>query len=334
MQTDVVHKLVHDERGSGHISRVLHNRDEEIQNQYVRQEHEHASHTGDDSVHDEVFKPSVCHKHCHELTDFSYECIDPLHRIVSDSEGDLENEIQQCYENRECHPFVGHDGVNLVGDCLFVRRFLMRLICFSQCSLDKCVFGIHDGVFGICVKQFLKTFAFLSPRRDDFIPVWKALYDLLDVLVILQVFDSQVSCGISVAQRLVFLKQCLDAVDALLNLSAVVDVNMSCKPRVALCIDFYDSVEQFRYSGPVAAYSRADGHSQEVTQLLGIQLVTFCLKFVIHIESHNNPQVHIDYLCSQVKVPLDVGCVHDIDYDIRHIFDEILADIQFLRTIG
>ncbi len=40
----LVHQFVHDERRPGHISGILHQRDEEIQNQDVRQENKHAAH--------------------------------------------------------------------------------------------------------------------------------------------------------------------------------------------------------------------------------------------------------------------------------------------------
>ncbi len=110
-------------------------------------------------------------------------------------------------------------------------------------------------------------------------------------------------------------------------------MDVSCQFRVALRINLYDSVEKFRDTCSVTAYGRTYRHSQKVAQLLGIQLVTFRLQFVIHIQSHYDSEVHIDYLRRQIKIPFDVGCVHHVDYDIGNILDKIFADVEFLRAV-
>ena len=184
------------------------------------------------------------------------------------------------------------------------------------------------------MQQVFNPLLLLSPRSYDFIPVRKSLDDLLYVLVIFQVLDCQIPCGVLVPQRVVLLQKKLYPVNALFELGSVVDVDMSGEFRVALRVYPDDSVEKFRNPGSVTAYSRADRHTQEIAQLLDVQLVTFCLQLIVHIQRHHHSEVHVDDLGGEVQIPFNVGCVHDIDDDIRHIVYQILAHIELLRAVG
>ena len=45
-----MHQFVHNECRTGHIARILHERDEGIENQNLGQEHDDGSHTANDAV--------------------------------------------------------------------------------------------------------------------------------------------------------------------------------------------------------------------------------------------------------------------------------------------
>ena len=45
MQSHAVHQLIHDEGCTGHIARILHQRNEEVENQYLGQEHDDSPHS-------------------------------------------------------------------------------------------------------------------------------------------------------------------------------------------------------------------------------------------------------------------------------------------------
>ena len=103
--------------------------------------------------------------------------------------------------------------------------------------------------------------------------------------------------------------------------------------RVGMLVDLDDGVEQFRDTPAVAAHRRADGHAQQASQLLRVQLVAFVLQLVVHVQGHHGPEVHVDDLRRQVQVPFNVGGVHDIDHDVRHRIDEVLPHIQLFWRV-
>ena len=156
----------------------------------------------------------------------------------------------------------------------------------------------------------------------------------VDLLVVLQILDGQIAGGVPVPDVLVLLDQELDAVDALLQFRAVVDVDVSGQPLVVLLVDFDHGVQQLGDAGPVTAHGRTDRHTKKIAKLLDVEAVSPRLKLVVHIQSHHHAEVHVDNLGSEVEVPLDVGSVHDIDHDIRHVLDQVLADVEFLRAVG
>ena len=153
-------------------------------------------------------------------------------------------------------------------------------------------------------------------------------------MVRLEIFDREVAGGVFRADGLVLEDEVADAVDALLELAAVVDVDMAAQAGVALLIDLDDGVEKGGNALAVAAHRRADRDTEQVAQLLRVDLVALGLELVVHVQGHDGPQVHVDELGRQVEVALDVGRVDDIDDDVGHGVDEVLPDIEFLRRIG
>ena len=203
----------------------------------------------------------------------------------------------------------------------------MRLVGLGQCSLDECIFGIHYRRFRIGMQQVLDPLFFLDPGRDDFVPVRERVNDFFNVLVVFQVFDGQVSGGVLVAQRAVLLQQKFYPFNAFFEFSAMIDMYMAGKPGVAVRVYLYDRVEEFMDTCSVAADGRADRHSEKVSELLDVEFVAFRLQLVIHVQCHDDLQVHVNDLCGQIQVPLDVRRVHDIDDDIRHVLYQVFPDI-------
>ena len=108
---------------------------------------------------------------------------------------------------------------------------------------------------------------------------------------------------------------------------------MSCKVRVRLFVDAYDDVEEFVNAIASAAYSRDNRHTQEISQLLDVKLVSVCRKLVIHVEGHHHSQVHVDELRGKVQVSLEIGRVDYIHDDIRHVLNETFAYVKLFRTV-
>ena len=104
-------------------------------------------------------------------------------------------------------------------------------------------------------------------------------------------------------------------------------MDMSRQIRVGLLIYLDHSIEKSVYPFACTAYSRHHRHTEKPSQLLDVQPVTFSIKFIIHIQGHHNPEVHVYELGGKIKIPLKVGGVDDIDDYIRNFFDKILPHI-------
>ena len=145
MQSDLMHELVHDERGSRHISRIFQKRDEHIEYQYVRKEDQHAADASDDTVDDKILKPSCAHGRCDKGAYLLHQPFYPLHRILTEQECTLENQVKQEEEYRESQPFVGDERIDLVRKCISALLPLIRFICLGQSTLHESVFRIYQS---------------------------------------------------------------------------------------------------------------------------------------------------------------------------------------------
>ena len=211
---------------------------------------------------------------------------------------------------------------------------LVWFIRLSQSTLHKSILGIHQRRLKARAHKFADTRILFETRSNDLISILKSLNDFLNLLVVLQVLDRKITCRIFISDVGVLLKQHLDAVDALLQLCTMVDVDMSGNVRIGLLIHLHHSLKKLLDTLTATADRRHDRHTEKITQLLDIQLITLRSKLVIHVQSHHHTKVHVDELGSQVKVSLKIGRVDDIDHHVRHVVDQIATHIKFLRTVG
>ena len=86
----------------------------------------------------------------------------------------------------------------------------------------------------------------------------------------------------------------------------MIDVDVAGKAVIGPFINLYDGVKELRDAAAVTGNRGADGHAKEVAKLGSVQFVPLMLKFVVHIEGHHNPKVHIYELCCEVEVTLNV----------------------------
>ena len=330
----LMHQTVHDEGRAGHISRILEQRNEEIQQQDVRQEDKHAADSADDAVHRQILQPSVRHYHGNEGTELGHYPLYPLHRILPYHESTAEYQIQKHKEQRKGQPPVGHEGIYPVRQRVPSAFSLIRLICFRYRALDEGVFCVHEGRLHGIVEYALDPSMLLEAGGDDLVSVGQAFHHLLYLPVALEILYRKISGRIFIADGGIELDELLYAADRLFQFGSVIDMDMSCDVRIAVLINLHDRIEKSGQSVARTAYRRHDRHTEKITQLLDIQLITLCLKLVIHIQGHHHTKVHIDQLGGKVEIALKVGCIHDIDDYVRHLLDEILTDIKLFRTIG
>ena len=107
--------------------------------------------------------------------------------------------------------------------------------------------------------------------------------------------------------------------------------------RIALggiVIDLQHRVQKLRDTIPGPADRRTHRHAKQPAELPGVDTVTPCLQFVVHVQGHHGPEIHVLHLRCKIEVPFQVGSIHDIDDHVRDVPDEIVPDELLLRGKG
>ena len=263
MKTDLVHQPVHYEGGTSHISGIFQKGDEQIQKHDVREEDKHASHTAYDSVSHQILQPAIMHCGADKRTELLHQPLDPPHRILSEDKGTVKDQIQKEEEDGKSKPPVCDNGINPVGQGTQPVLSGRRGIGLGQGSLYKGILRIDQSRLHIGVHKAVYPFLLFKTGGDDFIPVWKRFNDLLDFPVILKVLDGKIPRRILIAESHIDLKELLYPADALLQLRAMIDMDVTGDKRVALFVDLYDGVEQFLYSAAGTADRRDHRQTQK-----------------------------------------------------------------------
>ena len=114
---------------------------------------------------------------------------------------------------------------------LLVTRLKLRL---SQCTIDESVFRIHDSRLRVCQCLLINTGGSLVTLHEDCLAVLPSLllHEVLDVRVVLQEFQGDITGGIAGMNGRVWLQELLNMMDAVFYLMSVVDMDMACR-----CID-------------------------------------------------------------------------------------------------
>ena len=163
--------------------------------------------------------------------------------------------------------------------------------------MDESILGIDDGTVARRVHQGFHPFFLFKTGGDDFLAGWQGLDNTLYVLVAFEIFDREEAGRILVADAAVTLDELLDPGDALLQLGAVVDVNVAAERRLLTLVDMDKCVEEAVDALARTAHRRHQRHPQQLAEALGVELVAPLAELVIHIQRHHYAQVHIYQLC-------------------------------------
>ena len=330
-----MHELVHDESRAGHVPAVLHDGNEEVQDKDVGQEHQHAAHACDDAVHHQVLGPSVRHPGRHFLSKPGHRRVYPVHGILADGKRRPENEPQKQDKDGERRPLVGYERVNPVCEGASGTLLLIPLIGLGQGTLDEGILGIHDGTLQRGSHQGLNALLLVGACIGNVLDIAAILLQqLFNIFVTFQVFDGQVSGGVLCLEFLIVSNVRLHMLDSELNLRSVVDVDMPRQFGILVLIDPDNGIEEFGDSFPAAAYRGTHRHTQKVSQLHRVQLISLVAELVVHIERHHHAKVHVNELCGKIEVALDVGSVHHIHHHVRHSLQEVLSNIKLFGGVG
>ena len=145
VQAHLVHQFVHDESGASHIATVFHERDEEIEQQNLRQENDDSSYTGYDTIDEHRLDRAWGERLPEPRTELGNAGFDPVHRILPQSKSDLEHDVEQEEEDGETPVAMGDDRIEGVGEPIGIAGGTLLVVGFLQSPMNKTVFGIHEG---------------------------------------------------------------------------------------------------------------------------------------------------------------------------------------------
>ena len=177
MQADAVHGPVHDKGRTGHVAGIFEQRDEQIENEDIGQEHDHSAHTAQRTVDQHVAPHAFGHAQSDKLRQLADQPFYPLHGIGSQLEGGVEHDKEGNEKQREAQQAVGHDAVYALGQRTSGLDGL-RLVGFAQRALHEAVFGIGQRAFG-CLVQFVRQSLGLFEAYGHQLIVLRQLFDQL-----------------------------------------------------------------------------------------------------------------------------------------------------------
>ncbi len=190
MEAYAVHHLVHDEGGPGHVARVLHEGDEEVEDHDVGKEDDHASHAADNAVHDQVFEWSLCHVSSYQVAQLLHQPFDGCHGIAPQPEGGLEHQPKKYEEEGEAQVLVRHQGVYQFGTVGELGLLAQGLF---QSPGDEAVTGVGKSRLRIFPQQLLHICPLLVAPCQDLLLLTQLSHLSLHILVPLQQLDAEVA---------------------------------------------------------------------------------------------------------------------------------------------
>ena len=198
------------------------------------------------------------------------------------------------------------------------------------------ILGVHDGCltvfFGllqhICSSfvSYLQHLVAMRARLDQF----------LYLCITFQQFDGQETGGVFISDTLILLHFNLHLIYGLLEIFPMIKVNvtkcvLAWLGHTFVGVDY--GLQQLFHSPTRLEHRGHQWNAKETAQYVAIEFVATRLKLVKHIQRTHYLQVHIHQLRREVQVAFDVAGIHYIDDDIRSVFNELLAHIEFFRTI-
>ena len=169
MQPHLMHNLIHDKRGTCHVTGVFHKRYAEIKNKDVRQKDNHTTNTTNNAVYQQVFQWSVRHIGMYKIAEGFYQPLNTHHRVFAEHERPLEHKIHEQEENGESPHTVRYNGVYHTGSMFFIQMIIHKG--FFQRTGYKTIFSIGNCLIAILIQHVSNTATFLITDSNDFFAI-------------------------------------------------------------------------------------------------------------------------------------------------------------------
>ena len=107
-------------------------------------------------------------------------------------------------------------------------------------------------------------------------------------------------------------------------------------PELGILVFIYldNGIKKPFYTMPLGPNSRDKRYSQHCTELIVINVITMPFQVVEHVKSCNDLYVHIYQLGSKEQVAFKIGCINNIEDNVRGFVKDMLTHIQLFRGIS
>ena len=158
MQPEPSHDAVHQVGHTGHVARVLHDPDDEEEQEDLGQEDEHAADAGDHPVSEEVAEERFRHHHRDPVRDLREHGLDEADRGVGPAEERLEDHAHEEGEHHEADHRVQHEGIEPLGPGPALGEVLQR---WCGVAVDPVVAALDQRGFDLAPVRFGRGPAFV-----------------------------------------------------------------------------------------------------------------------------------------------------------------------------
>ena len=107
------------------------------------------------------------------------------------------------------------------------------------------------------------------------------------------------------------------------------------------CIHVVDTFVHINYNMEQQIHASArlkrrghHGHAEQCAQTIDVKMVATLFKLIIHIKGTHHALVHVDKLCGQIQITLQIMGVNDIDDNVGGAVNNIAPYIEFFRTVS
>ena len=214
-----------------------------------------------------------------------------------------------------------------LGTCLELRLF--------QGTIDKTIFGIHDGRLRVVARLFLHTRRGLIALIGEFMEIVESLFashmftQIIEHLTIMfQEFQRQISGRVVLGDMLIGLQVFLDVRDTILNLVSVVNMQVA-RELTGSLVYLNHRTKQFFDTHAILEGCGYHRCTKQGAEGIEIDMIATTLKLIVHIQGTHHADVHIHQLCGEVEVTFNIRRVDNVDDHIRHLFCQMFANVEF-----
>jgi hypothetical protein len=328
VEPDALHDPVHDERGAGHVARVLEQRNGEKEKDDVGQKDEDAADTPDDAVDDEGLEDRIRARRpqpADRVADPAETALDPLHGLLGDGEGEEEDGVHGGQEDGHPEHPVDQHPVDEIGH-VPASEGRGRGDLFGQAH-GRAVPPLGDEDVHRIPEETLDPGDRFPGGGQNLVP------EVCDPVGVdpLEEGDGEPASGRFVQIGIDHGQETVEVVDLALDVGAVVDLEVAGGGEVAPVADRVEEIAD-------AVATPGDGLDDRRTQQLGepfrVEGGALALGHIDHVEGDHHRQTELEQLHRQIEVPLEVGGVDDRNRHIGVLGHQDIAGDPLLDGVG